>query len=91
MVGEAPKAYAGKVVRRLGRVSAIDQCEVEFADALPEGTGLGSRVGALIEVGELKNVVFFGRPASSLPSSTATIFVLEEKTSSARRVRVQYG
>lgn len=91
VVGEAPRAFAGKVVRRLEGVSGIDKCEVEFADALPEGAGIGIRVGGLIEVGEMKNVVFFGRPAGSSPNSSATIFVLEEKTSSARRVTVRYG
>ena len=39
---------------------------------------------------EMKDVVFFGRPAGSRPNSTATIFVLEGN-SHARRVTVQYG
>jgi hypothetical protein len=91
VVGEAPKAYAGRVVKRLEHRSGIEQCEVEFVDALPEGAAVGSRIGALIEVGAMKNVVFFGRPAGSVANSTATVFVLEEKTSFARRVVVRYG
>jgi hypothetical protein len=91
VVAENPRAFAGKVVRRPDGISDVEKCEVEFADALPEGAVVGSKVGALIEIDEMKNVVFFGRPAGSLPNSTATIFVLEEKTSSARRVTVRYG
>jgi hypothetical protein len=91
VVAENPRAFAGKVVRRLEGISDVEKCEVEFADALPEGTGVGSKVGGLIEVDQMKNVVFFGRPAGSLPNSTATIFVVDEKTSSAHRVTVRYG
>lgn len=91
VVAENPRAFAGKVVRRQEGVSEVEKCEVEFVDAPPEGAVVGSKVGALIEVDKMKNVVFFGRPAGSLPNSTGTIFVLEEETSSARRVTVRYG
>ena len=39
---------------------------------------------------EMKDIVFFGRPAISKPNSTATLFVLEGN-SHARRVTVRYG
>jgi hypothetical protein len=50
----------------------------------------GRKVGGLIVTDELKDVVFLGRPATSRPNSTATIFVVEG-ASQARRVTVQYG
>jgi len=65
-------------------------CEVEFANTLPQGAVTGVKVGGLIAADEMKDVVFFGRPAGSRPNSTATIFVLEGN-SHARRVTVQYG
>ena len=39
---------------------------------------------------ELKDVIFFGRPATSRPNSTDILFVLEG-ASRARRVPVRYG
>jgi hypothetical protein len=86
VIADNPKPFAGKVV---GNTDA-GNCEVEFADALPEGAVIGSSVGALIVTNELKDVVFFGRPAVSRPNTTATIFVLEG-ASRARRATVRYG
>ncbi len=86
VVGENPRSLQGKVV---GRTDA-GNCEVEFAEALPQGAVTGVKVGELIAAGDMKDVVFFGRPAGSRPNSTATIFVLDD-TSHARRVTVQYG
>ncbi|MBV9224239.1 MAG: hypothetical protein JOY85_09435 [Acidobacteriaceae bacterium] len=56
---------------------------------MAQGTVL--KVGALIEAAELKNVVFFGRPADSSANSVATLFVIEPDSSFARRVTVRYG
>ena len=86
VVGENPRSLAGKVVRR----TDDGNCEVEFADALPQGAVTGGKVGGLIVIDEMKDVVFLSRPAGSRPNSTATIFVLEG-ASHARRVTVQYG
>jgi hypothetical protein len=86
-VGEYPTAMSGKVI---GGTAAAGHCEVEFLDALPDGAVIGVKVGALVVSRELKDVVFFGRPAGSKPNSTATIFVIEG-TSHARRVTVRYG
>src|SRR3954471_16853645 len=81
-----PRSLVGKVVRRTGD----GNCEVEFADALPQGAVTGGKVRGLIVTDEMKDVVFLGRPADSRPNTTAIIFVLED-TSHARRVTVQYG
>lgn len=86
VVGENPRALAGKVVRR----TDAGNCEVDFTDALPQGAVTGGKVRALIVAGEMKDVVFFGRPAGSQPNSTAIIFVLED-ASHARRATVRYG
>ena len=86
VVGENPRSLAGKVVGP----TDTGNCEVEFADSLPQGTVAGVKVGGLIAADEMKDVVFVGRPAGSRPNSTAAIFVLEG-TSHARRVTVQYG
>jgi hypothetical protein len=80
------KPLAGKVVRR----TDDGNCEVEFVELLPEGATVGRQVGGLIMTDEMKDIVFFGRPAISQPNSTATLFVLEGN-SHARRVRVRYG
>ncbi|WP_321473128.1 hypothetical protein [uncultured Paludibaculum sp.] len=86
VIGENPRPLTGKVV---GRTDA-GNCEVEVAEALPQGAVTGGKVGGLIVTDEMKDVVFFGRPADSRPNSTAIIFVLED-TSHARRVTVRYG
>jgi HlyD family secretion protein len=58
---------------------------------VPVGTTIGQRVGALIEVEELTNVVFFARPADSSADSVASVFVLEPGSSFARRKSVRCG
>jgi hypothetical protein len=86
LVGDNSKVFGGKVV---GRADA-GNCEVEIVDALPNDAVVGRRVGALIVTDEMKDVVFFGRPAGSRANSVDTIFVLEG-ASRARRTRVRYG
>ena len=66
-------------------------CEVEISTPLPPNAKLDTRVEGLLEVGELKDVIFFARPADSSPNSTAWIFVLEPSGTYARRVMVRYG
>jgi hypothetical protein len=76
-----------------GRVRRIDPSAVngtitaerELADALSEGTSIGTRIGGLIDVGAAKDVLFFGRPADARPHSTAKVFVLEPTASTRRR------
>lgn len=86
MIGDNPRALAGKV---LGRISG-GGCEIEFVDALLHGTVGGHTVRALVATGEIENAIFFGRPAGSQPNTTATIFVLQGH-SRARRATVKYG
>ena len=86
VIGDNPRSIDGKVV---GRTEG-GGCEVELAAALPDGASIGSRVGGLIVSDELKDVVFFGRPATARPNSTDIIFVLEG-ASRAHRATVRYG
>jgi hypothetical protein len=90
VVADNARPLAGNVVRRVQGNSA-GQCEVAFADALPKGAVVGSKVKALAVIDELKDVIFLGRPASATANSTATIYVLDEHTPFARRVNVRYG
>ena len=62
-------------------------CEIELSDAIPPGAAIGNKVGALIEVAELTDVLFLGRPADSSTNGTAKVFVLEPGTSFARLQR----
>jgi len=81
-----PTVLTGRVVRA-GPVTA----DVELADPLPDGTSVGSQLGAMVEVGELADVVFFDRPADAQPNSETSIFLIEPDGQHARRVPVRYG
>jgi hypothetical protein len=81
-----------------GRVARVDEsaagegitAELEFPEALPSDV-LGERIGALIDVGEVPNVMYFERPRDAKPNSDAPIFLLEADGQHARRVNVHYG
>jgi multidrug efflux pump subunit AcrA (membrane-fusion protein) len=89
---DRPTAFAGEVVAiRPGENDGSPRCEIGIAEALPAKTGLGKKVGALLVTGELRDVVYFGRPADSSPNSEASVFVLEPADHFARRVNVRYG
>ena len=86
VVGDNSRPLAGRVARRMD----TGDCEVEFVEKLPEAAVAGIKIGGLIVSREMRDVVFFGRPADSKANSTSTIFVLDG-SSSARRVTVRYG
>jgi len=65
--------------------------ELELTQAVPEGTSVGARIGALIQVRVANDVLFFGRPADAQAQSTSIVFVLEPDGEHARRVSVTYG
>jgi hypothetical protein len=87
VVIDAPRAVAGKVARS----SPSGGCELEISGPVPPGATIGKRVDALVQVRELKDVVFFARPADSSPNSIGTLFVIEPGAGYARRVSVRYG
>ena len=80
------KILSGKIIK-----ASNNKCEIQFAEELPVGSTIGQKLGALVEVGKLHNVVFFARPAESYPNSDATVFVVDPKNSYAQQVRVHYG
>ena len=87
-----PGVLAGKVV---GVDQAVErgftEVKIELGEPLPEGVALGAKLGSLIEVGELKDVLFFARPANARPNSEMALFVIEPNGQFARRTKVRFG
>jgi multidrug efflux pump subunit AcrA (membrane-fusion protein) len=81
-----PTIFTGRVIR-VGSATA----EIELAESLPTDATLGTKLGAMIEVGELSDIVFFDRPADARPNTETSVFVLESDGQHARRVNVRYG
>jgi hypothetical protein len=89
---EPRKILTGRVVRVLkGENAERSRCEVELSDALPAGVSVSKEVNGLIEVGEIRDAVYFERPADSSANSDALVFVIEPGDEYARRVSVRYG
>jgi multidrug efflux pump subunit AcrA (membrane-fusion protein) len=82
-----PRTIMGKVTK----VSRDSDCEIEFSEAFPDNITVGAGIRSLIETGDLANVVFFDRPADSVPNSQAAVFLVEPDGHFARRVTVRYG
>jgi hypothetical protein len=76
-----------------GRVVRVDSttAEIELAESLPTGTTVGTSLGAMIEVGELTDVVFFDRPADARANTETILFLIEADSQHAKRVPVHYG
>lgn len=90
-IDPSPRPLQGKVVKGSPEGTKPGRCEVEITQAVPARVIVGQKVGALIAVDELKDVVFFGRPADSSADRVATLFVVESNSSFARRTTVRYG
>jgi len=84
---------AGTVTRlQGGNGSDSIRAEIGFSDSVPEGTTIGTRIGALVDTGEeLKDTVFFDRPADAKPNTESIIFLIEPGGEYAKRVPVRYG
>ena len=83
---------AGKVVRIDPAVQAgTVQVDVEFTDALPKGARPDLSVDGTIEIEQLPNVTYTGRPAYGQPNTTVGLFKLDKDGSQAVRVPVQLG
>jgi HlyD family secretion protein len=78
----------GKVIRHSDSTTTA---EVALTRPLPSGVVAGMNVGALVNVGEAKDVVFFERPFDAKPDTEATIFLLDSSSAYAKRVPVKYG
>jgi HlyD family secretion protein len=87
-----PDVMIGSVVD-MDRATLLDSYKVmiRLKDPFPADATVGERVGSLIEVGELKDVVYFERPASARPNTEMLLFVIEPNGEFARRTMVRFG
>src|SRR6267142_2286981 len=82
-----------------GRVSRIDPSvqngtvtvDISFDDPLPNGARPDLSVDGTMEIENLKNVLFVGRPAFGQPESTVGLFKLTGDGSEATRTSVKLG
>jgi HlyD family secretion protein len=82
-----------------GRVSRIDPAatngtftvDVHLEGALPSGARPDLSVEGTIEIENLTDVVYMGRPAFGQPNSTVSIFKIDPDGKGANRVQVQLG
>lgn len=91
-IGDAHLVY-GKVtqVKRGNRDGSV-KAELQVSEPLPAGTSVGLQLeGVLIDTGQLRNAVYFERPADSRPNANGSIFLIEADNQHATRVSVQYG
>ena len=65
--------------------------KVQLEGDLPAGVRPGLEVDGTIDVEELKDVTYVGRPASGSPESAGTLFKLDPDKQHVTRVRVQFG
>lgn len=87
----APAVVSGTVRRVLAGGKGGSLAEIDLTAALPEGTRIGDRLDAHIDVGAATDIIFFARPADAQPNTSTSIFVLENDGEHARRVSVAYG
>jgi len=65
--------------------------DVKLEGALPQGARPDLSVEGTIEIENLKDVIYVGRPAFGQPNSTVGIFKLDEEGNGASRVQVKMG
>ena len=88
-------SVSGKIVH--GKVTSVAASDgnvnavISLSEPLPANTPTGAQVGALSDIGILRDVVFFARPATAKSHAEAFHFVIDLGGTSARRVKVQYG
>jgi hypothetical protein len=87
-----PEVMIGSVVD-VDRATRLDswQVTIRLNQPFPAGAALGAKVDSLIEVGELKDVIYFERPASAHANAEMPLFVLEPNGEFARRTTVRFG
>jgi hypothetical protein len=87
-----PDVMIGSVVD-MDRATLLDSYKlmIRLKDPFPADATVGEKVGSLIEVGELKDVAYFERPAGARPNTEMPLFVLEPNGEFARRAMVRFG
>jgi multidrug efflux pump subunit AcrA (membrane-fusion protein) len=89
---EPPAVLTGKVIDiKPVAESGFTNVKIELGEPLPKEVTLGKSLGSLIEAGELKDVVFFAKPANARPNTEMPLFVIEPNGQFARRTRVRFG
>jgi hypothetical protein len=87
----APQTISGTIRHVVQKGSGTITADIALPQPLPEGTHVGTPVGALVDVGQASDIVFFERPADARPDTEATIFVIERGGEYVKRVAVKYG
>src|ERR1051326_9184048 len=87
-----PEVMIGSVVD-LDRATRLDSWKltIRLNEPFPADAAVGVKVGSLIEVGELKDVVYFERPATARANAEMPLFVLEPNGEFAKRAAVRFG
>lgn len=87
-----PDVIVGNIAD-IDRATLLDSYKltIRLNNSFPSGTHIGKKVDSLIETGELKDVIYFERPANARPDTAMTLFVLEPKGDFARRTTVRFG
>lgn len=87
-----PSVMVG-AISDIDRATQLDWWQVTIAlkDSLPEGIEIGAKAASLIKVGEIKDTVFFERPANARENSEMPLFVIEPQGDFARRAQVRFG
>ena len=79
------------MVFRLFAHLAFDQAPPVFDQPLPQGARPDLSVDGTIEIENLKDILYVGRPVHGQSDSTVGIFKLDEDGSDATRVNVKLG
>jgi hypothetical protein len=87
-----PEVMIGSIVD-IDRATLLDSWKVtvRLKEPFSADATLGTKVGSLIEVGEMKDVVYFERPASARPNTEMPLFVVEQNGEFAKRTSVRFG
>jgi hypothetical protein len=87
-----PEVMIGSIVD-IDRATLLDSWKVtiRLKEPFSADATVGTKVGSLIEVGEMKDVVYFERPASARPNTEMPLFVVEQNGEFAKRTSVRFG
>lgn len=87
-----PEVMIGSVVD-VDRATRLDSLKltIRLNEPFRADAAVGAKVGSLIEVGELKDVLYFERPASARANAEMPLFVLEPNGGFAKRRIVRFG
>ena len=87
-----PDVMIGSVAD-MERATMLDNYKltIRLNEPFPAEAAVGNKVGSLIQVGALKDVVYFEKPANARPDSEMPLFVLEPNGEFAKRMMVRFG